>query len=518
VKKQERKRKAKERFERFITSINADFLAKNTSEEAHQFAFDRLKVRFRKKLAMNCKALESDAYNEFVRINDLVSKQNKVVFSGSPLIEEMRDFIRNLLERTIKSIDPTALQECFSQSFVLSNWQFGPGSSNGIPGAGAAQKIDKQMTCTQSIEPLVRLLRVTDPYFRAKDALSKDDGVARVSGSRLKAVPKNEESVRIIAIEPSGNMALQLGAGYLIELALRRIGLDIRYQQEKNRDLARRFSIDGQGCTLDLSKASDMFSINLIRDTWPEDFFAFFMKARCPQTTLPDGRVVDLSMMSTMGNGFTFPMMTLTLVSLVYAVRRLRGGPRRFIDLRDTAVFGDDIIVPKRDFDDVCAALQFCGLIVNYDKSYADGPFRESCGGDYWNGVDVTPFYIKSLSTVCDLYVAINQVLRWSADHDIFMANTLACLFKELGGKVFLVPQWMSDVQGIRTVGVPCRYKHLQQVPVEVAYQGYFVMPLILGGYLKQGTDGRLMYTPRDCVYCDAELQTPSRLSGWMGP
>jgi hypothetical protein len=58
-------------------------------------------------------------------------------------------------------------------------------------------------------------------------------------------------------------------------------------------------------------------------------------------------------------------------------------------------VYGDDIIVPSLFYEEAVNGLQRIGLIVNLSKSFADGPFRESCGGEYYNGIDVTPVRVR---------------------------------------------------------------------------------------------------------------------------
>ena len=39
--------------------------------------------------------------------------------------------------------------------------------------------------------------------------------------------------------------------------------------------------------------------------------------------------------------------------------------------------------------------LEAFGLLVNKKKSFSKGNFRESCGGDYFMGTDVTPVYMR---------------------------------------------------------------------------------------------------------------------------
>lgn len=477
--------------------MTLDLQAISTTDPAKGFAVDRQLTRMRKRAEIARPELRSKAEAAFVELNDSLPDTLEI----DPCIQEAAsDFIRHVLEGYVKSIDTSSLQECFSWSFIFDNWAFGPGASNGVKGIGTVEKMGQPMTCTESAVPWVKQLRLCNPYFRCFDATHESQGTIVVQGSRLTTVLKNEDEERTIAIEPSGNMAFQLAGGRLIEGALRRIGLDIGCQQEINKRLARSGSIRNDLATVDLKKASDRQIPDLSRQLWPKEWHDFFMKFRSRSTQLPSGRAIDLRMLSTMGNGFTFPFMTLTLLSLVYANRLVNfGGPFRFIDLTNTAVFGDDIIVPSAEYSSLCSVLHGAGYIVNTDKSYAEGDFRESCGGDYFKGVDVTPFYVRRLTAPESVYVAINQVLRWSARWEIPMFRSLKYLISLLNGKIYLVPEWSDDFAGIRTSQCQSRYKLLKARRVEVPYDGIFSMPLACGGYLSSSRrNGMLCGYPSD--------------------
>jgi hypothetical protein len=270
--------------------------------------------------------------------------------------------------------------------------------------------------------------------------------------------------------------------------------------------MAKRGSEDGSVATLDLKSASDMISIDLVRALMPGSWFDLLMKLRSPVITVPTngkggsaGMQVELQMISTMGNGFTFPLMTLLLVALIYGYRCTRGGPSLYIDWKDTCVFGDDIIIPVHEYAGFVDVLTKAGLIVNLDKSYSEGAFRESCGGDFLNGVDITPFYVKSLVSAADVYVVINQVLEWGARENLFLHRTLTYLRSLIDGKPHLVPEWLNPDQGILTSGCPKRYTYLSlkqemvRLPCEATH---FSMPLAVGGYVAPVGD-ELFYLPR---------------------
>jgi hypothetical protein len=59
------------------------------------------------------------------------------------------------------------------------------------------------------------------------------------------------------------------------------------------------------------------------------------------------------------------------------------------------SVFGDDIIIPVDSRELFFSLLEILDFKVNASKSFWTGRFRESCGIDAFDGVDVTPVYWK---------------------------------------------------------------------------------------------------------------------------
>jgi hypothetical protein len=57
----------------------------------------------------------------------------------------------------------------------------------------------------------------------------------------------------------------------------------------------------------------------------------------------------------------------------------------------DFSVYGDDIIVRSAVAPRVLKYLQVCGFTANRKKTFLSGPFRESCGTDWFEGEDVRP-------------------------------------------------------------------------------------------------------------------------------
>lgn len=485
-------------FELFSQSLLDDIecASRTFTSEEHLFTLNRLRSRFRKKFrAGDNPELSEKAIASFKEVNALAGSRRVTV--DPFIIHNARLFIEQAFERYNRRFDGDLIQVPFDVRHVISSWRFGPGAANGISGTHAAEKIHEPMSCTVVCEPLVVSLRATNAYMQSYDA-KHNAPTLLVEGSRLATVPKNEETDRTIAIEPSGNMALQLAVGVYLEEVLRSIGLDIRHQQVRNNALAKAGSIDGSLATIDMKSASDLILIDLCRKLLPSQLFSFMLRIRSPQCEFPDKTTARLNMMSTMGNGFTFPLMTFLFVALLYATRLRRGGPSNYINWNTAGVFGDDIVCTIDESEDLISVIEASGFIINKDKSYLSGPFRESCGGDYFKGYDCTPFYVKALNNEAEIYVAINQIFDYCGKHGFVFNKTLCCLKRLLSSPVHFVPEWHSDTDGVRTVQVDRRYKHLSVKQRRVRLvDSHFTSMLAAGGYLVPSTSNDNFYVPR---------------------
>jgi hypothetical protein len=118
---------------------------------------------------------------------------------------------------------------------------------------------------------------------------------------------------------------------------------------------------------------------------------------------LPDGKVISQEKFSSMGNGFTFPLETLIFWSLAASCCES--------DVEASA-FGDDLIVPTYAYGLLTEVLRSAGFLVNQTKSFHKGPFRESCGKDYFRGTDVRPAYMSKWVSGQSLFVLHNFYVR----------------------------------------------------------------------------------------------------------
>jgi len=277
-----------------------------------------------------------------------------------------------------------------------------------------------------------------------------------VRGSSLGFAPKNRDISRTRCTEPNLNMYYQLGTGTVIEgLVSDHFGIRLDDQPDLNRELSRIGSITGKYGTIDLRSASDATSLGMWYWLMPyPEVRNWLLFLRSKETKLPDGTWVPLHLLSSMGNGFTFPLMTMIFTCVVAACYKTAGIPliRNKRSASQTkpgnfGVFGDDIIVDTRVFDHVCDTLQLLGYEVNQDKSFGSGPFRESCGTDWFLGQNVRGVYCKRLRRPQHRYSLINRLNAWSAEWAIPLRNTIGHLLKTVW--YLPVPPWEAADAGV---------------------------------------------------------------------
>lgn len=241
---------------------------------------------------------------------------------------------------------------------------------------------------------------------------------------RISFVEKDARSMRPIGIGNSCNMYLQLGVKHLMQKRLRKAGFDLTNQQH-NRDLAYTASIEGmlglsrpdlleeQRVTVDLASASDTVSRGICTLLLPHKWNAFLLDLRHPSGQLDD-EIIVYNKMSAMGNGFTFPLETLIFASILYGVYATNGFEWNTDDI---AVYGDDIICHKKAIPDLFSALDWSGFSINKEKSFTEGCFKESCGADFFQGINVRPIYLKRrIRSAKDAYHVANNLLSETLD------------------------------------------------------------------------------------------------------
>lgn len=297
--------------------------------------------------------------------------------------------------------------------------RFGPGSTYGDRGklCTVPDKMSSRPTLTASAMGF--LFPWTETKWASACAESRC-APEFVPGNRFTTVPKDASKFRGIAIEPSINLFYQLGLGRAVRRKLLQSGIDLKNGQDIHRQVAREASIRGHMSTLDLSNASDTVCKNLVKLLLPSNWFDFFDALRSP-TTLVEGKVMRLEKFSSMGNGFTFELETLIYLGICAASLESCGLPVQIGT--NVLVYGDDIIVPTECSRVVISALRFFGMTINEGKSFVSGPFRESCGGDFFEGIDVRPYFLKEFPNEPQQFIAMANGLRSLANPSRFYAN-----------------------------------------------------------------------------------------------
>jgi len=316
----------------------------------------------------------------------------------------------------------------YNQLFLLG--RTGPGASIGASGTDLYSKLfSSPLSATHRLPDIWEACYRRNPQFLDAFCFRGEEPTYQVVDcNKLSFVNKTAEVARSICTEPSINMWMQLGMGSLIESRLReRYGIDLSFQPEINRRLARLGSILDDVVTIDLESASDSMSLRMLQWCLPTSFMQVLLRLRSPQSRLPDGSLVELEMVSTMGNGFTFPLQTAIFSAAVVATFRFLGISQfdPVTHERVWSVFGDDIIVPSEVSRHLIRLIELLGFSVNRDKTFVEGPFRESCGTDWFLGVDVRPFYLRRLRTLQDAFVAVNGLNLWSSKTGIFLHRTV---------------------------------------------------------------------------------------------
>ena len=339
--------------------------------------------------------------------------------TAGPLIHSVLHGAARLISETLGLID---------WDEWVSRCRFGPGADSSTT-ENRTSAYDKLLTkpgATRDAIPLACMLVNEvhglqcafgrDPYFGPQKKISEGD-FEHVRGNRITFVPKSAVTHRTIAIEPHLNIYMQLGVGGILRRKLRRRGLDLD-SQEGNQFLARRGSIDGKLCTIDLSAASDTLSRELVRELLPPSWYDLLDVIRSKVGLLrgegSTTTVIKYEKFSSMGNGFTFELETLIFWALARSVLEVLGIPVHDEDGQlSLRVYGDDIVCPTAAYSTLVEVLAWCGFSTNDRKSYFSGYFRESCGKDYYAGALVRPFFQKELpSDVQALFRMANGIRR----------------------------------------------------------------------------------------------------------
>ena len=264
-------------------------------------------------------------------------------------------------------------------------------------------------------------------------------------GSRFSTVPKNNQKRRPINVECFGNTLTQsvIGEG-IREMLLKEYDIDLDTLSDLHRS---KVSCPERWATIDLSNASDSVSVSLCRFLFPNWFMSMLEDTRSPFVLGPDGNYYPTKKISSMGNGFTFELMTLILTVLC----------KEFDS--EATVFGDDITIHPDCALGLMTHLTGVGFEVNSEKSFWTGPFRESCGANYHSAEGyVESFDFHWPETIGDCVVLHNKAYKLSLRYPSFkkLYNTFLRVLPNAlhGGPAFSLEESRTTFQ-LPTVTFP---------------------------------------------------------------
>lgn len=288
------------------------------------------------------------------------------------------------------------------------------------PGATACGTLpqDKYHKVPRFIERLHQVFDYSEFFFlnanHLVDELDRltDAGDLYQPVAKLTAVPKDSRGPRLICMEPREMQYIQQGLmRYLYDLIERHPMTHGRVNftdQSINQRMACIGSSDGSYATLDLKDASDRVRWDLVQILFPANWVRALKACRTEYVQLPneEGILGPLKKFAPMGSAVCFPVESLVFWGLI------SGNV-----CKDVYVYGDDIILPTAHVSEAIALLESVDLKVNIEKSCYKTSFRESCGGDYFNGTDVG--YVKvrkwidsTISSHQSLVGFVNEIIK----------------------------------------------------------------------------------------------------------
>lgn len=437
---------------------------------AQRFAISHLRAKALGKWEETNARADEAAITEFL-------EQNRRPVINHPLRQYLDDLVKAELAEMLADVD-------LDVGPVFRAADVGPGSSVGASDNNSfLGKFSGEIT--YGSPDLLRLFEaVCNSDERWQQLYQECDLANRFTqkkGGRMSAVPKTVDISRLVVTPLLLNVFFDKGVGAQLEQTLTHLGIDLRIQPNVNRKLAKRGSMHGDMCTIDLKGASNHVRYARWYPLFPASLQWWLRLTRTDFVELPNKEWEELSMVQTMGSGLIFPLQTLCFLALCRVAYKQCGmQPRTTGSKQNLAVFGDDIIVHRRAYDTVISMLNAFELVVNMDKTFSTGSFRESCGADWFDGINVRPFFVKRTHRWEDRYSIMNRCVEWSLRLDLPLLDTLIGDLLEWKVPKFQVPQHGEEYSGLRVTSAifgsyAGEYKARQPLITRVFYEQDFI-------------------------------------------
>lgn len=231
--------------------------------------------------------------------------------------------------------------------------------------------------------------------------------------SVLVCVPKSMTKNRTISKEPTTLQFLQqdLFAAFDDYFNNHPCHIDL-HDQDRSRKLALKGSRDASYATIDLSSASDSVSLAVLEILFGDLPLYYPLIATRSREVLVENHDGSISKtivtrkFAPMGSAVCFPVECMVFATICEAAIRLTAG--RASHKNDYVVYGDDIVIRTEFAANCVSLLTLLGFVVNAGKSFGIPErhldsvlsddclrFREACGIEAVNGVDVTPLRLS---------------------------------------------------------------------------------------------------------------------------
>lgn len=325
-----------------------------------------------------------------------------------------------ILQQSTRRIDGVVPSSSRNYGALLGAFERDAPDSYPVPRHGSGATADRRFgnekfsspAWTRRLDVVMPSVDYLIPNWRYTDFLSEDStGALLEPGEELPVkvtlVPKTLKTPRIIAEEPTCMMYAQQAIHSMLREEWDKDDLLPHFvtfhDQVPNQELAKEGSATGRLATLDLSEASDRVSNSLVRYLFsPFPSMAEVLDAtRSRKASVPgDHGVIRLAKYASMGSALCFPIETMVFLAIIIlSWEEHTARPLRRADLRrligSVRVYGDDIVVPVELVPLTIRNLEAFGFKVNANKSFWTGKFRESCGGDYYDGNDVNVIKVR---------------------------------------------------------------------------------------------------------------------------
>lgn len=219
------------------------------------------------------------------------------------------------------------------------------------------------------------------------------EGLVRMC--ELVYVPKTVTKLRSISKEdPTLNYYQHGVQDMMVQLARKHISSHINYNRaDLSAEMAREGSGFGEFSTYDLSAASDSVTIELVKKIFPKRLLKALIATRAEFVKLPDGEILRMKKFAPMGSCTCFPVETSVFAAICeVAARRLKVRRPKY------RVYGDDIVCEVKLANEIAKLLEELHFKLNKTKSFTGMNtcnFREACGGEYYNNVDIKPLRVS---------------------------------------------------------------------------------------------------------------------------